>query len=238
MLAPKQNGGVRVDDAPKNKNRAGRAKTRSAQTRESGRRENAMNKRVTTDQVKPTATDTVVKATAAKAKVCKWWAMDGGTRDDSFTFAVRLSDDNLGFLRVSLSRVFDGTPDWCAFEAIGDGVTARYTADQVVMPVELRRYIACKALAYEANCLFTTLDDELWEADPRYGTCSAALCVLGGEFTGLELQELEERISDPEAVGCTEESDVRNMKRLVDVCRKLMPQGKEAKRSLRSCGRG
>ena len=181
-------------------------------------------------------TRTSAKKAAAKAEVCKWWAMADRARDDSFTFAVRLSDDNLGFLRVSLSRAFDGTPDWCALKAAGDGDDS-YTAEQVVLPVELRRYIACKALAYEADCLFTTLDEELNEAEPRYGACSAALCVLGGEIRDWDLEELEARISDPEAVGRTEESDVRNMKRLVDVCRKLMPHVNEAKLSLCSCGR-
>lgn len=68
------------------------------------------------------------KLVAAKAEVCKWWAMADRARDDSFTFAVRLSDDNLGFLSVSLKRAFDGTPDWCALKAAGEG-DASYTAE-------------------------------------------------------------------------------------------------------------
>lgn len=178
------------------------------------------------------------KKAAAKAEVTRWWALADMVCDDSFTVAVRLRDGRQGFLRVSLERAFDGTPDWCTLEASGNGVTAGYTAGQVVLPEDLRRQIACKALAYEAEYLFNTLDEELNEEEPRFGTYPAARCLLGGEINAGNLEELEERISDPEAVGCTEESDVRNMKRLVDICRKLMPQGKEAKRSLRSCRRG
>lgn len=101
--------------------------------------------------------------------------------------------------------------------------------------MELRRYIACKALAYEADCLMDTLGKELSEEEPRFGVYVAASCLWGGEFNDRELEELEDLISDPEAVGRVEESDVRNMKRLVAECRKLMPQGNEAKLSLNSC---
>lgn len=176
------------------------------------------------------------KKSAAKAEITRWWALADLVCDDSFTVAVRLRDGRRGFLNVSLSRAFDGTPNWCTLEAAGNGATACYTAGQVVLPAGLRRHIARKALANEAESLFDTLDEELIEEEPRFGAYLAARCLLGGQISAGNLEELEMRISDSGAAGCTEESDIRNIKRLVRECRKYLNVAEDGSDLQSACG--
>jgi len=126
-LAPKQDGGVRVDDAPiEKKPREGRATVPASQTRECGRSENDMKKKVTnksTDQAKVAtnaadtanaASGTSIRREKMKAKVSTKGIQKSKDPVDDIRIVtswrlLRLSPEVLagGFLEISV-RLADG----------------------------------------------------------------------------------------------------------------------------------
>lgn len=179
----------------------------------------------------------VNKTVPAQVSIREWWAVTMSIGEESGELIlVRIDGPRYGLLEVKLPRAFDGSDDWCELNLVAKGGVAdqdsgstRFMAPQIELPQSLRKHIACRALANEASFLAQSIDEDLIEEVPSYGTYLAAQCLSDGEFKSGALEEFADCISDRDAVGCTEEDDIKNMKRLVRECKKFIPAGQREK---------
>ena len=179
--------------------------------------------------MKKKVTKKLVKANADKVKVYKWWAVKNLKGTDYATLTVMLQDGRIGILNARLEHAFNGSEDWCELDVIGESDCTRYKPSQIELPLALRQYIAGEALMDQALGLHSNLVDTMRLDVPCFGTFVEVDAMLDRGIAAASLDVLLGYISDPEAVGYWEESDVENMKRMVEVCRELMPADPYAK---------